>query len=152
MGTPQRLLDLFATRTLSTVDIRLLVIDECDQLIARNLSEHVVNLVRLLPASGGGNGNAPSSPILSRSPMLGGPGGLPGAFGSNDLVNSPRVGSTVDSNGRQTAIFSCTVPQDVLNFASSLQLKEPVRVLVRREGGGGESSVPSVRGLKQYYL
>lgn len=56
--------------------------------------------------------------------------------------------STID---RQMAIFSCTVPQDVLGFATSLQLKEPVKVLVRRENTDGGAS-PSMRGLKQYYM
>lgn len=149
VGTPQRLLDLFAPRTLSTAHVRLLVIDECDQLIARNLSEFVAQLVRLLPPSAG---VAPGSPVVARSPMLGnggGGGGLPGAF------DSPRFDGVVSSvggggGGRQTAILSCTVPQDVLNFASSLVLREPVRVLVRREGG--DSTSPTVRNLKQYYM
>lgn len=175
VGTPQRLFDLFSLRTLPVKDIRLLVIDECDQLIARNLSDFVSNLSRLLPPPG--PSLAPSSPNLSRSPMLGGSGPgmqLPGAFettprfgDSPRFADSPRFPSTSSApsapppsqssliigappDGRQTAIFSCTVPQDVLNFASSLQLREPVRVLVRREGG--DSSSPSVRGLRQFYL
>lgn len=139
VGTPQRLLDLFAMRSLSTSDVRLLVIDECDQLIARNLSEFIVSLVRMLPPSGIGMVNA--SPTMSRSPMIGGGGSpLPGAFETSHHT----------AVERSTAIYSCTVPQDVLNFASSLQLREPVRVLVRREGGDGTS--PLVRGLKQYFV
>ena len=159
VGTPQKLLDLFATRALPTNDVRLLVIDECDQLIARNLSEFVLQLSKLLPPptstsiSGGGG-----SPTATRSP-------LPGAFDS-PAFSAPmaRFGSsaslsTASQQGggasqaveRQVAIFSCTVPQDVLNFASTLQLKEPVRVLVRRDNGGDGSS-PSMRSLKQYYL
>lgn len=157
VGTPQKLLDMFALRTVPTNDVRLLVVDECDQLIARNLSEFVGNLVRLLPPSG----TAPGSPVVGRSPMLGagggGGGGLPGAFETPGFAASPRFPSSTATSegaaggaGRQTAILSCTVPQDVLNFASSLQLREPVRVLVRREGG--DSTSPTVRNLKQYYV
>ncbi|KAK4702923.1 hypothetical protein P7C70_g3297, partial [Phenoliferia sp. Uapishka_3] len=173
VGTPQRLLDLFSVGRLPVGDIRLLVVDECDQLIARNLADFVTNLTRLLPPSGTGTAvNPPLSPNISRSPMLGGSGPgmqLPGAFDTTPRFNdSPRFPSTSSGSsgltsatggslgpflapdGRQTIIFSCTVPQDVLNFASSLQLREPVRVLVRREGG--ESSSPSVRGIRQFYV
>lgn len=169
VGTPQRLLELFSMRVLNVSEIRLLVIDECDQLIARNLSDYVVSLVRLLPPSSA-NMAPPSSPSLVRSPMLaGGSGGsngqLPGAFETTPrFVDSPRFPTSggmgqqqqqqplfVPIPGeRQTVILSCTVPQDVLNFASSLQLREPVRVLVRREGG--ESSSPSARSVKAYYV
>lgn len=82
---------------------------------------------------------------------------LPGAFESPSFTSQSRFSSSTSLNisttslvERQTAVFSCTVPQDVLNFVSSLSLREPVRVLVRREGG--DSSSPSVRGLRQYYL
>ncbi|KDE09219.1 hypothetical protein MVLG_00541 [Microbotryum lychnidis-dioicae p1A1 Lamole] len=155
VGTPQRLHDLLATRLIPLHDLRLLIIDECDQLIARNLSEHVTNVVRFLPpplTSNGANsankssGGGPPSPVMARSPLLGpspaGLSSLPHAFSSNPSAASPwshPPTSPTPSTGvdRQTAIYSCTVPQDVLNFASSLQLREPVRVLVRREGAGG---------------
>ncbi|GAA5973807.1 hypothetical protein JCM21900_001037 [Sporobolomyces salmonicolor] len=150
VGTPQKLLDLFSMRALPTHDVRLLVIDECDQLIARNLAEYVLNLARLLPPASSSAPSSSGSPVLPRSP-------LPGAFDSPAFSTSmARFGSTGGGGGagaveRQMAIFSCTVPQDVLNFASSLQLREPVRVLVRRDNGG-EGASPSMRGLRQYYL
>ncbi|KPV74871.1 uncharacterized protein RHOBADRAFT_36826 [Rhodotorula graminis WP1] len=200
VGTPHKLVDLFSLRTgggLSTRDVRLLVVDECDQLIARNLAEHVLNLARLLPStvsvpvsgSGSGsngsasvNGGASTSPLMMRSP-------LPGAFdspfasspmsrfgsnagaGSSQGVQAASAPPTMVTIERQMAILSCTVPQDVLAFAGNLQLKEPVKVLVRRDnsggagggdgggggqqgGGGGPSSGGggSMRGLKQFYL
>ncbi|CEQ39566.1 SPOSA6832_01087, partial [Sporobolomyces salmonicolor] len=150
VGTPQKLLDLFSMRALPTHDVRLLVIDECDQLIARNLAEYVLNLARLLPPASSSAPSSSGSPVLPRSP-------LPGAFDSPAFSTSmARFGSNGGGGGagaveRQMAIFSCTVPQDVLNFASSLQLREPVRVLVRRDNGGDGAS-PSMRGLRQYYL
>ncbi|GAA5975479.1 hypothetical protein JCM11641_004280 [Rhodosporidiobolus odoratus] len=172
VGTPQKLLDLFSLRQLSMNDIRLLLIDECDQLLARNLADAVLNLSRLFPASTivpAVNG----SPTTARSP-------LPGAFDSPGFTAMARFGSSSGnsigggSNGansnsseRQIALFSCTVPQDVLNFASNLQLKEPVKVLVRREnaeggnstgggnggnGGSGNGQGSVMRGIKMYYL
>ncbi|GAA6001480.1 hypothetical protein JCM10207_006688 [Rhodosporidiobolus poonsookiae] len=163
VGTPQKLVDLFALRQLPMGDIRLLVVDECDQLIARNLSDLVLNLARLFPATTAVPTPAASSPVMARSPLPGAfdsPGFAPMArFGSNSggpnggnggagaAAGAPVSTSTVE---RQMAVFSCTVPQDVLTFASSLQLKEPVKVLVRRENGDGAS--PSFRGLKQFYL
>jgi len=54
---------------------------------------------------------------------------------------------------RQTALFSNTVPQDVLNLASAIHLREPVRVLVRRDGNASHpDNTQSARGLRQYYL
>lgn len=161
VGTPQKLLDLLQTRAVPTHDLRLVVIDECDQLIARNLSDLVLQISKLLPPSSSApssslaaaaGANAGGSPTMSRSP-------LPGAFESASMArfgsNASLASSSTAAHGpqveRQVAIFSCTVPQDVLNFASALQLREPVRVLVRRNDGGDGSS-PSMRSLKQYYL
>ncbi|GAA6028238.1 hypothetical protein JCM8097_006933 [Rhodosporidiobolus ruineniae] len=194
VGTPQKLLDLFALRQLPMADIRLLIVDECDQLIARNLSELVLNLARLFPATVTvpGGPAASSSPVMARSPLPGAfdspsfapmarfgsnqgtPGGVNGSNGVNSsVVVGNLAGGTLD---RQMAVFSCTVPQDVLTFATQLQLKEPVKVLVRRDnnaessggpgagdggprvsggpsagGGGGGGSNP-FRSVKQYYL
>lgn len=61
------------------------------------------------------------------SPSLASPGGDPSAPSTNP--------GGVD---RQTCLFSNTVPQDVLNFSNAIQVREPVRVLVRREGGGSQ--------------
>lgn len=164
VGTPHKLFDLFSLRGLATNSVRLLVVDECDQLIARNLADHVLNLARLLPptvtvpvpgAGSGPPGGVSTSPLMVRSP-------LPGAFDSPFASSAPmsRFGSSTGAGGgagpmssqgvasagpppamatidRQMAILSCTVPQDVLAFAANLQLKEPVKVLVRRDNGGG---------------
>jgi translation initiation factor 4A len=41
----------------------------------------------------------------------------------------------------------------VLNLATAIHLKEPVRVLVRRDGNNASSEAPQgSRGLRQYYL
>jgi hypothetical protein len=51
---------------------------------------------------------------------------------------------------------SNTVPTDVINFSQSLQVRDPVRVLVRREGGNNsQESVSSVTpgiNLKHTYV
>ncbi|KDN40538.1 hypothetical protein K437DRAFT_188797 [Tilletiaria anomala UBC 951] len=143
IGTPQKMSELFtqlvARNALPANDVRLVVLDEVDQLIARNLSDHVSSLLRVLPmprATPGAKGSL-ISPAASSSAKNGwdsisvsSPGGASAAAGGT---------ATMD---RQTAIFSNTVPQDVLNFAQSIHLRESVRVLVRREnsnmiGGGG---------------
>jgi translation initiation factor 4A len=70
---------------------------------------------------------------------------------SNGLENSSP--SSVQSIERQTALFSNTVPQDVLNLASAIQLREPVRVLVRRDGNvANPETNQGSRGLRQFYL
>jgi translation initiation factor 4A len=50
-GTPQKLHALFTSPgSLYRLDVRFLVLDEVDQLIARNLHEFFFNIVKLLPS------------------------------------------------------------------------------------------------------
>ncbi|KAF9569043.1 hypothetical protein CPC08DRAFT_702163 [Agrocybe pediades] len=169
-GTPQKLHALFTTPGgLIGSDVRFLVLDEVDQLIARNLHDFVFNIVKLLPPPR-------SRPLSTGTPTLTSPGpGLPvsttttftSPFEPGNPVIPPfqssnsggRRFSTADPSSqataieRQTALFSNTVPQDVLNLASAIQLREPVRVLVRRDGNvGNPETTQSSRGLRQFYL
>ncbi|KAI0069051.1 hypothetical protein BV25DRAFT_1791713 [Artomyces pyxidatus] len=166
-GTPQKLHALFtAPGGLIGSQVRFLVLDEVDQLIARNLHDFIFNIVKLLPPPR-------SRPLPTGSP----PGSLSQAsLSSLDSGNSSlgsgiqapgrrysSMGSTpnnVDGPGglpqpieRQTALFSNTVPQDVLNMATAIQLREPVRVLVRRDGNVTHADTSQgARGLRQFYL
>lgn len=182
-GTPQKLHALFTTPGgLPGNEVRFLVLDEVDQLIARNLHEFVFNIVKLLPtpprqqssAPGGPgpvgpNGNSSASPNPSSFTPFGSPGETSGSpstsgngFGNGrrfpPLVHSPNPndppGSQMLIVKRQTALFSNTVPQDVLNLANAIQLRDPVRVLVRRDGNvtSSESYKNAGGGLKQFYL
>lgn len=178
VGTPAKLCEVMTTRAvnpLSGADVRLLVLDEVDQLIARNLYENVLSIARLLPPSRrGGAGpmtpgahigafspganmgvtspladpafNSPfnpnsSTPFPSQAAFNPAPGAGPISNGS-----APSEGSF--SNGgveRQTCLFSNTIPTDVINFSQTLQVRDPVRVLVRRDGGpNSQESVSSV--------
>ena len=181
-GTPQKLHALFtASHGLVGSEVRFLVLDEVDQLIARNLHDFVFNIVKLLPP--------PRSRPLGSSNPSGTPSGSPApatqaAFGSFDsngsgsggpsvtppfqaqnrrfstvvpVNNEASGGSNNTGNGsqieRQTALFSNTVPQDVLNLANAIQLREPVRVLVRRDGNVTHADTSNgARGLRQFYL
>jgi len=122
-------------------------------LIARNLHEFVFNIVKLLPPPRSRPlGNGPSNGSTSSSIQPFDPSGsLPRRFSSIGEATDP---STSPSNvvERQSALFSNTVPQDVLNLATAIQLREPVRVLVRRDGNVQPDSGQSARGLRQYYL
>lgn len=98
VGTPNNLHDLFdhlAVTSAQDTRPRLVILDEVDQMIARNLHKRVAHLIASLGQPTG----------LSEGMQL-----------------------------RQTAIFSNTVPQDVINFAQSVQMRESVRILVRRDG------------------
>lgn len=164
-GTPQKLHALFtAPGGLIGSEVRFLVLDEVDQLIARNLHEFVFTIVKLLPAPRSRPlGNA--TPTANTTPASATPSSFP-PFESNSSTVSPfqntarRFSTTPnpDSNAaqsieRQTALFSNTVPQDVLNLATAIQLREPVRVLVRRDGNVAQSeTLQGARGLRQYYL
>ena len=169
-GTPQKLHALFTSPGgLVGSEVRFLVLDEVDQLIARNLHEFVFTIVKLLP------------PPRSR-PISGTPTATPGSIsqtsfptfeppGNPSTLSSPfpsqgrrfsNIISTSNANDattaaqpieRQTALFSNTVPQDVLNLATAIQLREPVRVLVRRDGNvTNADSNQGSRGLRQFYL
>ncbi|KAG8798463.1 hypothetical protein FRC18_008625, partial [Serendipita sp. 400] len=154
-GTPQKLHSLFTTPGgLPGNEVRFLVLDEVDQLIARNLHDFVFNIVKLLPPSRpGSTGSSGNTSATSPNPSNFSPFGSPG-----DSANSPATANSTFSNGsrrfpplvhspnpndppgapplvnkRQTALFSNTVPQDVLNLANAIQLRDPVRVLVRRD-------------------
>ncbi|PPQ63865.1 hypothetical protein CVT24_009491, partial [Panaeolus cyanescens] len=176
-GTPQKLHALFTSPGgLIGSEVRFLVLDEVDQLIARNLHEFVFNIVKLLPpprsrplsttttpnvtspaqpplpnqqngSSGGGQAASamqftspfePGNPVIS--PFGGAAGGGQGQGGrrfsaavpspNSTDVTTPTVANSANGNAngpieRQTALFSNTVPQDVLNLANAIQLREP---------------------------
>lgn len=196
-GTPQKLHALFtAPGGLSGAEVRFLVLDEVDQLIARNLHEFVFNIVKLLPPPRSRPISVATTSVASSSPAtpsITSPGSAttpqmtftspfepgnpvipafqpssaaPGSGRRFSTVPSPSPGeqqqqhsnpSSTSSSGplieRQTAIFSNTVPQDVLNLANQIHLREPVRVLVRRDGNVSSSEAnQGSRGLRQYYL
>jgi hypothetical protein len=147
-GTPQKLHALFASPGgLPAGEVRFLVLDEVDQLIARNLHEYMFNIVKLLPPS--------------RSRPVGLPAPSPGSTTELSPFDAPgstsMSGFSADADGaqveRQTALFSNTVPQDVLNLATAINLREPVRVLVRRDGTVTHTETNhGTRGLRQFYL
>ncbi|KAK7695633.1 hypothetical protein QCA50_000269 [Cerrena zonata] len=163
-GTPQKLHALFTSHGgIPGGEVRFLVLDEVDQLIARNLHDFVFQIVRLLP-------QPRSRPLSSGTPTTSA-NGSQGSFSNFDngsltslngsLQNVPRRFSTVSPAPsadisqieRQTALFSNTVPQDVLNLATTIQLREPVRVLVRRDGNVTHADTnQGARGLRQFYL
>lgn len=160
-GTPQKLHALFTSSGgLPGSEVRFLVLDEVDQLIARNMHDFVFNIVKLLPpprsrplgtasASVANGSNQP--PFGSFDAGSAGSASTGRRFSAvtppaNDLGTSPVI-------ERQTALFSNTVPQDVLNLATAIQLREPVRVLVRRDGNVASADTnQGSRGLRQFYL
>ena len=153
-GTPQKLHALFTSNGgISGSEVRFLVLDEVDQLIARNLHDFVFNIVKLLPPPrsrplGNGPSNGSTSSLVQpfdTSPSL------PRRFSSIGEAPDPSAPAS-NAIERQSALFSNTVPQDVLNLATAIQLREPVRVLVRRDGNVQPDSGQSARGLRQYYL
>ncbi|EJD53841.1 P-loop containing nucleoside triphosphate hydrolase protein [Auricularia subglabra TFB-10046 SS5] len=186
-GTPQKLHAMFTnSQPLPASEVRLLVLDEVDQLIARNLHEFVFNIVKLLPPPrsrplppannspvpgsqlpfGAGPFEPGTSPSIA-SPFQTQPRRFPSGVVSPGLSESPSsVGPIGSAPGsllapssspppveRQTALFSNTVPQDVLNLATTIQLREPVRVLVRRDGNVTHADTSNgARGLRQFYL
>lgn len=164
-GTPQKLHALLtAPGGLPGSEVRFLVLDEVDQLIARNLHEFVYGICKLLPPPRNRpNGTAtPTGPGLGQTPfnidMNGSSSSLIGSLQSQGrrpsaISLSVSEGTPSGAIERQTALFSNTVPQDVLNLATAIQLREPVRVLVRRDGNVSSTENNSgSRGLRQFYL
>lgn len=146
VGTPTKMSDLLtllaasplAANSVDLACVRMIVLDEVDQMIARNLSDHIGTILRALPSSTPSREltgfTTPETPGVLGTPAL--PASLSGRF-------SPFAQPSSGSLERQTAIFSNTVPQDVLNFAQSIHLRESVRVLIRREGTSVTQHPPS---------
>ncbi|WWC60812.1 uncharacterized protein I303_103388 [Kwoniella dejecticola CBS 10117] len=194
IGTPAKVAEVMTSRGgLAGSECRLLILDEVDQLIARNLYDNVLNIAKLLPAPRRGAGGSsmtgpltPSAPIAPFSPGLTSPydAGRDSPFNPASKTPFPsqgsRFGAPATTNGtaavggptaptaglggagggnaieRQTCLFSNTIPTDVINFSQSLNVRDPVRVLVRREGGtNSQESVSSVTpgiNLKHTYV
>lgn len=170
-GTPQKLHAIFtAPGGLSGSDVKFLVLDEVDQLIARNLHEFVFNIVKLLPppkSRGASNNASGPSPVQQSQAQFNSSDGTGNmspftqtgrrfsaiSISSSNSSTDPSAMNTQQSTERQTALFSNTVPQDVLNLANTIQLREAVRVLVRRDGNALHTeSTQGTKGLRQYYL
>lgn len=161
-GTPQKLHALFtAPGGVSGADVRFLVLDEVDQLIARNLHEYVYKIVKLLPPPKSRTGSAPvlgsgltpvqtqANTFDSLSPLSQPNGWRLSAMNPTSQLESASS-PTIE---RQVAIMSNTVPQDVLILANNIQLRDPVRVLVRRDGNVSHTeSNQGTKGLRQFYL
>jgi translation initiation factor 4A len=167
-GTPQKLHALFTSPGgLLGSEVRFLVLDEVDQLIARNLHEFVFTIVKLLPPPRSRPLSAtttttpvptnsfpsfepPTNPSILTSPFQNQGHRFSGVSSPPNTNEATTTGQQIE---RQTALFSNTVPQDVLNLASAIQLREPVRVLVRRDGNVTHADTnQGSRGLRQFYL
>lgn len=159
-GTPQKLHALFtAPGGLVGSLVRFLVLDEVDQLIARNLQDFIFNIVKLLPPprsrplsnpSGNASQTSLSSSDANSFQSLGRRYSAVGTSPTPGDLSAPGLAQQIE---RQTALFSNTVPQDVLNLATAIQLREPVRVLVRRDGNVTHADTSQgARGLRQFYL
>ncbi|THG94004.1 hypothetical protein EW026_g7376 [Hermanssonia centrifuga] len=153
-GTPQKLHALFTSSGgIFGSEVRFLVLDEVDQLIARNLHDFVFNIVKLLPppCSRSVGTNTPTQNSGGASPLFYTLFDGNASSSSLNAVNAGRRFSTAPSSSpevananspvveRQTALFSNIVPQDVLNFASAIQLREPAIIHV-----GGLTALESV--------
>lgn len=159
-GTPQKLHALFtAPGGLVGSQVRFLVLDEVDQLIARNLHDYIFNIVKLLPPPrsrplSNPSGNASQTSLSSSDANSSFQAGRRySTMGASPAPGDLPANSSPQQIERQTALFSNTVPQDVLNLATAIQLREPVRVLVRRDGNVTHADTSQgARGLRQFYL
>lgn len=147
VGTPSRMSDLVTfvaaqgnePNAARLTGVRMVVLDEVDQMIARNLSDHISTMLRALPQLS--LKESATDPGMSVGVQNGLP---PSSSGASHPFAAQRSAATME---RQTAIFSNTVPQDVLNFAQSIHLRESVRVLVRREGTSVTQHPPTASNI-----
>ncbi|KAI0348949.1 hypothetical protein OH77DRAFT_1526032 [Trametes cingulata] len=160
-GTPQELHALFTSPGgLSGADVRFLVLDEVDQLIARNLHESVFGIIRLRPPPRsralGTGANTPGASTPGSVVQM--PFSNWEANGSSSSLLTPVQSLTRQFSGvslsppselpagqlqpieRQTALFSNTVPQDVLNLALAIQLREPTGLGIMGSGRGASNA------------
>ncbi|KAG0145559.1 hypothetical protein CROQUDRAFT_63769 [Cronartium quercuum f. sp. fusiforme G11] len=151
IGTPSKLLDPvngLRGYTFDASDFICVVLDEMDQLLARNMTDMVSSLMNFLPTNHTPPTERQSPPASSQppewsSPPFNGPhrsslravtSPVRSCFNSLPSPPHPAFPSAFQhkpTHARQTCIFSCTVPQDVLTYARTLNLR--ARVLVRRD-------------------
>ncbi|KAK4689757.1 hypothetical protein P7C73_g336, partial [Tremellales sp. Uapishka_1] len=142
IGTPAKMQEVMTLRGgLSGSEVRLLILDEVDQLINRSglmtpSIPYSPNTASVTSPYDVGR-DSPFNPASST------PFPQPARFGTP--ANGGNVNGIVSTIERQTCLFSNTIPTDVINFSQSLQVRDPVRVLVRREGGiNSQESVSSI--------
>lgn len=96
VGTPGRIYDLTSRGSLRTESLRVLVLDEADEMLSQGFEVQVCNILRFMP---------------------------------KDI---------------QVALFSATMPDDVLNL-SARWMRDPVKILIRREK-------LTLEGIKQFFI
>lgn len=156
IGTPSKLLDSvngLRGYTFDAQSFSCVILDEMDQLLARNLSDMVTSLMAFLPSNCAeiNQSNQSVSPpqheadAIASHPVA---NGSPGEWTSSrqlrqspqNSVTSSASGSESRTNfpGRQTCIFSCTVPQEVLTYARTLNVR--AKVIIRRDDGNNSGT------------
>jgi ATP-dependent RNA helicase len=127
-GTPGRVYDMIKRRNLRTRGIKMLVIDEADEMLNRGFREQIYDIYRSLFLS----------PFLSLdlSPPL--------------VLSLPSICFPSPDSGRylppstQVVLVSATLPQEVLDMTNKF-MNEPVRVLVKRDE-------LTLEGIKQFFV
>jgi translation initiation factor 4A len=96
VGCPGRVNDMLTRRSLPAASVRLVVVDEADEMLSRGFKDQLHDILRVLP---------------------------------------PDV---------QIALFSATMPQEILDLAKSF-MRRPVRILVKRDE-------LTLEGIRQFYV
>ncbi|PPR86131.1 hypothetical protein GOBAR_AA34554 [Gossypium barbadense] len=102
-GTPGRVCDMIKRRTLRTRAIKLLILDESDEMLSRGFKDQIYDVYRHLP------------------PELQGR--------SQEIV----LGAKSEKNGGgQVCLISATLPHEILEMTSKF-MTDPIRILVKRD-------------------
>eukprot|EP00995_Heteronema_vittatum_P011599 NODE_72_length_2062_cov_110.714357_g55_i0.p1 GENE.NODE_72_length_2062_cov_110.714357_g55_i0~~NODE_72_length_2062_cov_110.714357_g55_i0.p1 ORF type:complete len:424 (+),score=198.03 NODE_72_length_2062_cov_110.714357_g55_i0:51-1274(+) len=96
VGTPGRVFDVIKRGALRTEHLKVLALDEADEMLSQGFSEQIYEIFKFLP---------------------------------KDI---------------QVALFSATMPQDVLDLTSKF-MRDPIRILVKKEA-------LTLEGIKQFYV
>lgn len=103
-GTPGRVFDMIRRRTLRTRGIKMLVLDEADEMLNKGFKEQIYDVYRYLPPS------TQVRPVKVYPPMF---------FACDRLTF-------------QVCLISATLPHEILEMTSKF-MTDPIRILVKRD-------------------
>ena len=135
-GTPGRVFDMIRRRNLRTRSIKMLVIDEADEMLSQGFKEQIYDIYRYLP---------PATQVVLISATL--PGEI---LEMTRKFMTARHAARTSSHGVFPALLFLPLSLSVLLFLSSLPhpvypSQDPVRILVKRDE-------LTLEGIKQFFV
>ncbi|KAL5993472.1 hypothetical protein ACLOJK_014397 [Asimina triloba] len=128
-GTPGRVCDMIKRRTLRTRAIKLLVLDESDEMLSRGFKDQIYDVYRYLPPE-------LQEPYLAKARDC---------FHDSNLYPSDEwIITYVVLHEDIVVLISATLPHEILEMTNKF-MTDPVRILVKRDE-------LTLEGIKQFFV